>query len=148
MDTNAHDAVTVPSSVITPLDSVRIGTAGADDRSMLMISEYAPNVASFPLPFASLTRIYHVLPVSSPDIFHALACVLLSRYDFGPSVDSQASAWSAQESSAFVASCHDQSNATRTVPGVSVIDSVTACGAAGIVPPYVAMSDLMSVETA
>ena len=77
-------------------------------------------MASFPVPLASRTLMYQVLPVSSPEMFHALACVLAMMYVLGSSVDSHASAWSAQESSAQLASAQAQSNTTRTVPGTSV----------------------------
>ena len=87
----AHEAVTVPSSGITPSDSIRIGIAGALDRSILTIVEYAPNVWLSPTPATSLTRTYHVTPVSSPEMFHALVCVLLTMYVSGSSVDSHAS---------------------------------------------------------
>ena len=74
--TKLHDAVTLPDSVITLSESARIGIVGALERSIDTIALYAPNVWLSPTPDASLTLTYHVLPVSSPLMFHALTCVL------------------------------------------------------------------------
>ena len=58
---------------------------------MLFVSQYAPYVAVSSYPSISLTLTYHVLPVSSPLIFHCDACRFVTMYVDGASVDSQAS---------------------------------------------------------